>query len=147
MTLTEQMSLVDFAVATTAEPPIGWLEDVDKYKGEMIPFRDLENYVGKRIIIGMPRQSTTDYKVVKLTSYHKDCDTIYRWGSGDSESHSTCGWINKEAVAIGKCDRVGYSDDARREKENSWVSEMYCSNGRFDTYGNYPECMYRIKEA
>ena len=111
-------------------------EIVEEVKGKMIPFADLEKYIGRRILVEMPRQSATDYRVIKVTSFRKDSDNVYSY---DKSSKS-----EKERYKItGTAHRIGFTTDKRKEKENSWTSEMYCSNGRYHSYP-YPECMYEL---
>lgn len=128
----EQITLFD--VFDIADLPVGhWLteDEIDLYLGEMIPFQELKYMVGEKIIIEYPRQSATDYKVVKLTSYREEADHSYQYKDG-------------QYVVDNTYDRIGYSDDKRSHKENSWVDEIYCRNGRFGG-GNFPECMFTIK--
>lgn len=126
----EQMTMSDFL---PKELPLGWLkdEDVALYKGDIIPFERLPDYIGERIIEELPRQSAIDYRIVLVKDYLKDSDKVYRWKDGDSE-------------LIGICDRVRLSDDNRKGKANMWVSEMYCRDGRYCT-GLYPTRFYKVK--
>lgn len=129
----DQISIFDYI--QPEYPPIGKYlskEEVGRYKGEMIPFQALENYIGKKVLLELPRESSIDYKAVKITSYHRDHDKVYRWSS------------EHRAELSGYCDRIGYSDNARKEKENSWTSEMYCRNGRLEG-GIYPTCMFQLR--
>lgn len=118
--------------------PLGYLrteEDVKRYKGDQIPFRQLEQYIGRRVLYEMPRQDAVDYKVIQITSYHKECDRIYNWGIDNDE-------------LIGTCDRIGYTDDNRKLKENSWVSEHFFSDGRYhDPEARYLNTTYQIREV
>ena len=93
--MNEQM-MFSFAV----ERPLGYVEDGEKLKGKMIPFRDLKAYIGKRVLLEMPRQSAVDYKVIKITGYYQHDDF----------------------------DRVGYTDN--KKPEHAWASESYCKNGK-----------------
>ena len=129
---TEQMTLFD--IFDIADLPVGhWLtkDEINLYLGEMIPFQDLKNLIGEKIIVEYPRQSVTDYKVVVVTGYYKDHDHSWRCQDGQYVIDKTY-------------DRIGYSDDKRSHKENSWVGEIYCRNGRFDG-GAFPECMFAIR--
>lgn len=120
----EQMTMSDFL---PKELPLGWLkdEDVALYKGDIIPFERLPDYIGERIIEELPRQSAIDYRIVLVKDYLKGSDKVYRWKDGDSE-------------LIGICDRVRLSDDNRKGKANIWVSEMYCT-------ALYPTRFYKVK--
>ena len=115
----EQLTIFDFLDdAPKTELRLGYLrtqEDIERYKGDVIPFEDLDKYIGKLILCEMPRYGMTDYKVVLLTSVKKDSSEVY--GEGDEP--------------IGRCDRIGYSDDNRTHKENSWSNEYWFANGRY----------------
>ena len=105
------------------------------HKGEMIPFQKLKNYIGKRVLIEMPRESAIDYKVVMIKNYYENADHSYRYNAetGDYEMEHTY-------------DKVGFSDDKRKaHKENSWVGEIYCRNGRWEPTFAYPECFFEYK--
>lgn len=106
-------------------------EEVEAYKGDLIPFSQLIDYIEKAILMECPRQSAIDYKVVRVKRYLTDIDNVYRWKNGDSEF-------------IGTCDRVSLTDDNRKGKENMWCSEMYCRDGRYCT-SRYPTRFYTIK--
>lgn len=124
-----QMTLFDIL---PRELPLGYIKDseVETVKGEVIPFNQLANFIETKVLMECPRQSATDYRVVLIKRYLTDCDKVYRWKDGGSEQ-------------IGTCDRVGLSDDNRRGKENMWVSEMYCRDGRYCTT-DYPNRFYTI---
>ena len=108
---------------------------VDKKNvGKVIPFQRLIDYIGRKVVIGMPWQSGTAYRLVMITSYQKNADHSYRLNkkTGEYEVEHTY-------------DRIGYSDDKRRHKENAWVGEISCTNGRFKPLFEYPECFYEYK--
>lgn len=132
--MNEQISIFDFMDDAKKDLPLGYLRtdaEVKRYKGDVIPFQELEQYVGKQVLYEMPREGMTDYKVVQITSYHKGCDLVCR-ADGSDEMY---------------VDRIGYTDDNRRKKENSWVSEMFFGNGRgHDEEDRFPVLMYEIKE-
>ena len=129
--MTGQMTIFDFM--TKREPlPLGYVKNGEALKGRMIPFRDLAAYVGKRVLLEIVRESAVDYKVILVTNYYQDHDNVYCWKDG-------------KAVMMQVCDRVGYSDDNRTQKCNSWVSEMYCRNG-IGKDVMFPECMYELEE-
>ena len=121
-------------------------EIVGEIKGKMIPFADLEKYIGRRILLEMPRQSATDHMVIKVTSFRRDSDEVY----SDAEAYKgeimydLSSKSEKERFKlIGKAHRIGYTTDKKKEKENSWVSEMYCANGRYKG-DPYSENMYEL---
>lgn len=128
----EQISIFDFLDNPKDELPLGYIKkDAGQYVGKEIPFRELENYIGQKVLCEMPTQSKMWYKVVVITSYHKDCDKIY----------------GENGEQIGTCDRIGYTDDNRTRKENSWVSEHFIRNGRYhDPEYKFAECFYELKE-
>ena len=117
------------------EVPLGYLKNGEevKYKGDEIPYQQLAEYIGQRVLLESPRQSAADYKVIIVTSYHKEIDKVYEWKDGKGK-------------LIGTCDRIGFTDDNRRHKENSWLSEMYCRNGRYHRDG-YADTMYQLKRG
>ena len=115
------------------EIPLGYIRDgeVDAFKGDVIPFSQLANYIEERVLMECPRQSATDYKVVLVKKYLTDSDKVYNWRNGTSE-------------LVGTCDRVRLSDDNKRGKANMWVSEMFCKDGRYCS-DRYPRRFYTIK--
>ena len=125
-----QMTIFDIL---PKEIPLGYLkdEDVDTYKGDVIPFSQLADHIEEAVLMERPRQSAVDYKIVRVKRYLVDCDNVYRWKDGDSE-------------LIGTCDRVCLTDDNRKGKANMWCSEMYCRDGRYNR-DRYPTRFYTIK--
>lgn len=83
----------------TKELPLGYVDNGEEMKGRMIPFKELRDYIGQRILLEMPRQSAVDYKVIKVTNYYE-----------------------------GEIDTIGYTDK-KKEKENAWTRDIYCRNG------------------
>ncbi len=126
-----QISLYDIFSQDVA---LDWTDA--SHKGTMIPFQNLNDYIGKRVVIEMPRESAVDYKVVMIKSYRKNADHSYRFNKATGEY-----------VISHTYDKVGFSDDKRRFKENSWVGEIFCSNGRWKPIYAYPECFYEYKAA
>ena len=133
----EQISIFDFMDDAKKDLPLGYLRtdaEVKRYKGDVIPFQGLEKYIGKQVLCEVPTIDRSWYKVVIMTSYHKDCDEVYDYREED-------------AKLIGKCDRVGYSDDNRYRKETCWVSEHFVRNGRYhNPEDKCSECFYELKE-
>lgn len=129
----KQMTLLDLI---PMEVTVGvWLTDeqIDAFKGDVIPFRDLENYIEQKVIEELPREGAVSCRVVLIKRYLKECDKVY-------------GRVGDEVKVIGICDRVGMSDDKRRGKENMWCSEMFCEDGRWCAT-TYPARFYRLKGA
>lgn len=131
----EQLTIFDYLDKPKDELPLGYIhKDAEQYVGKEIPFRELENYIGKKVLCEVPTMDRRWYKVVIMTSYHKDCDEVYDYREDD-------------AKLIGKCDRVGFTDDNRQRKENCWVSEHFVRNGRYhNPEDKCSECFYELKE-
>ena len=110
--------------------PLGYVDE--SRKGKVIPFQELANYIGRRVVIELAWQSGVCYRVVMIKNYYKDADHTYRLNksTGEYEMEHTY-------------DKVGYSDDKKKaHKENSWVGEIHCKNGRWKPYFEYPNCFY-----
>lgn len=128
-----------------------WLEDNSKV-GKMIPFQHLKDFIERKVVIDMPRQGVDHcYKVVMIKSYQENADHTYKLKKNPKKmvSNSLLKDLSAEREDIWEIehtyDRIGYSDDkGKKHKENSWVSEIYCSNGRFKTAHLYPECFYEL---
>ena len=125
-----QMTIFDIL---PKEAKLGYIkrDDVESYKGRIITFSELANYIGSKVLMECPREGATDYKIVLVKRYLTESDKVYRWNSGESEM-------------VGTCDRVSLSDDNKRGKANMWVSEMYCRDGRYCT-ARFPHRFYAIK--
>ena len=125
-----QITLNEFL---SQDVPLTWTDA--SHKGEMIPFQKLRDYIGKRVLIEMPRQSAVDYKVVMIKNYYENADHSYRYDPATGE------YLMEHTY-----DKVGFSDDKKKaHKENSWVGEIFCRNGRWKPTGNfseYAECFY-----
>lgn len=121
--------------------PCGYISDPDLV-GEQIPFTDLRNYIGKKVV----KAYEGGYKVYKVIEYIEQSDTFYKrvrplpdtamkYGDIVNEYiHDVCG--QKEAMACYEpyftCDRVALSDKEGTDKANAWVSEAWCKDGRYD---------------
>lgn len=114
--------------------------------GKMIPFARLSEFIGKDVIMEL-NSKFVSYKVVRITSFRKDSERIYNSPNGIVGE-----WLfdnvysenNKNnCIYIGTADRIGYSDN-EKGKENAWVSEYFCTNGRYIPTTSYTECMYEI---
>lgn len=148
--ITGQITLYDIF---TQDVPLGSCEA--EHKGSMIKFQELENYIGKRVVIARPTSSHEFYSVVMITSYYKNSDRIYKLNPREIKTNGKeyPERINEFLYDINHrgsddyvvdhiCDRIGYTDDNKRFKEHLWVSEQYCSNGRWEPLDSYPECFY-----
>lgn len=137
-----QISLTDYKYKDT---PLGYIDGnkVTDYMGSEIPYNRLGEYIGKKILYSMPRQDVVDYKIIIVTSFRENCENV--WESKERNSKTTCESTTNEAYCIvGKASRIGYTDDNRKRKKNSWVSELYCSNGRYKGDAAYQSCMYEL---
>ena len=137
-----QITLVDYKYANT---PLGYIDNnkVAEYMGPEIPYDRLGEYIGKKVLYSMPRQGVVDYKIIIVTSFRKNCENV--WESKKRNSKTTCESTTNETYCIvGKASRIGYTDDNRKHKENSWVSELHCSNGRYKGDTAYQSCMYEL---
>lgn len=112
-----------------------WLtpEEVEKHKGKLIRFRDLEKYIGQVVISESKTVSLTSYKPVKILKYWHDCNHMY---SHDDEGNE----IKKPY------DKAGYSDNPRRpDKVNAWPSEPWSYGDRHpDDFSDFMTGFYEI---
>ena len=134
--------------------PCGYTEDTS-IVGSAIPFTELKNYIGKKVI----KSDGRNYKVYQVIEYFESCDTFYKRvkplpdndiGYGEIVNeyiHDVCGI--KECMSCYepafKCDRIALSDNGGKTA-NSWISEAYCSNGRFRIDNDYPYTFYEIRQ-
>ena len=143
-----QLSLFDILPKQLPlDVPCGYISDPDLV-GEQIPFTDLRNYVGKKVV----KAYEGGYKVYKVIEYIEQSDTFYKrvrplpdtamkYGEIVNEYiHDVVG--QKEAMACYDvafvCDRVALSDKEGDKKANAWISEAYCGGGRFnEVYSQY----------
>lgn len=126
------MEQLTWADILPKELELGYIknEDVSRYLGKEIRFDDLGNYIGRRVIMKMPRQSAIDYKCIYLLEILQDSDDVYEWtGSG--------------AKKVGACSRVRFTDHPRLRDVHASVSEMHCSSGRY-CRDNHPVTFYEI---
>ena len=146
--LAGQLSLYDIF---TQNVPIGFIGE--EHKGRKLKFQELEDYVGKRVVISRSTTNSEYYSVVTITSYHKNAGRTYKLkNNAERSTHGYPTRLNEYIWSLGMdkdeyapdyfYDQIGYSDDKRNCKENSWVGEIYCSNGRHEPIANYPENFY-----
>lgn len=121
--------------------PCGYIEDKDLV-GKEIPFTDLRNYIGKKVV----KTYAAGYKVYRVIEYIEESDTYYKRVRPLPESAMRYGNIVNEYVhdVVGQkeamkcydvafvCDRIALSDKEGSNKANAWISEAYCSNGRYN---------------
>ena len=153
----KQISIFDILEPIKTEIPCGYIDNIALI-GRELRFNELQTMINEKCLIAMPRAGAIDYKVVKIMGYWKDCDKVYKrvrklpenclhYGERVNEYvHDICG--QKEAMVCYEeeytCDRVGYTDSERCKTSNSWVSEMYCSNGRYKPITDYAESFYEL---
>ena len=143
-----QLSLFDILPKQLPlDVPCGYISDPDLV-GEQIPFTDLRNYVGKKVV----KAYEGGYKVCKVIEYIEQSDTFYKRVRPLPDTamkyseivneyiHDVVG--QKEAMACYDvafvCDRVALSDKDGDKKANAWISEAYCGGGRFnEVYSQY----------
>ncbi len=140
-----QISLYDFF---TQDIPLAYCEA--EHVGKMIKFQDLESYVGKRVVLSCPTSTRECYRVVLVTSYRKDSDPVWKSKTVPDDYindflHELNHSKDNDYYIDHICDRIGYTDDNRRYKENSWVGEEFCSNGRWKPIVACAECFYEYK--
>jgi len=129
--------------------PCGIISDTDLI-GEVIPFTELKNYIGKKVV----KRYEGGYKVYKVIEYMESTDTFYKRVKPLPDNTLHYGEIVNEYIhdVVGipecmacydvafKCDRVALSDKEGSNLANSWISEAYCGNGRYEVssvYYNY----------
>lgn len=114
--------------------PLGYVTNGEQIKGATIPFHELKNYIGKKVLLEMPRESAIDYKVIKVIEFFENHEKVYKWENG-------------VAVQTGTCSVIRFTDKAKHKFGNSWLSELYCKNGRIKTHYSHPECVYELRRT
>jgi len=130
--------------------PYGYIRDI-RIVGRELTFQDLKNCIGKQIVKCDSTESNQYFRVYKVIEYYEDCDTYYKRvrplppnpiGYGDivnSFIHDVVGI--KECMECYEpafiCDRVALSGNGK-DKADSWISEAYCSNGRYEPLMYFP---------
>ena len=145
----KQMSIYDFLSESTEEIKPGcYIPNLKEKVGRKIPFRELKEYIGKIVIMSLDSKFTS-FKAVKITSFWRDSERVYTTPLSDAyigeylHDHMYTKENREKCKFLGMADRIGYSDD-KRGKENSWVSEMHCNNGRYEPKGSHSECFFEI---
>ncbi len=123
-----QTTLFEYKHRNTA---LGYVldNDIGAIRGASISFDRLSDYIGKKVLLEMPRQSATDYKIIKIIRFWKDCDNCYIQNGSKFTVH-------------GKVSKVAYVDD-KKFREYS-ANELYYSNGRYAGKTSYQSCMYEL---
>lgn len=150
--MTGQISINDYL---SKDIPLGWVDD--SKIGAIIPFQNLKDYIGKRVIYRSAIGSNTDEgffnKLVLIKEYLDKSDTYYT-----IEEDGNVSFYNDYIRSISSkdkqekmkkafvCDRIAYSDDNRTKKANSWLSEAFCINGRYRiTHNSSSVCFCEYK--
>ena len=146
----EQMSIFDF-LQQEKDTSCRWLKDGDDdLIGKVIPFRELKNMIGKKVIASCGvTAGKSNYRIVLITDYYENSHKIYKRarplpptdiGYGEYVNdyiHDVCGI--KECMEcyepFMEFDSVMYSDTSRSKKGNCSISEYWCTGGRW----NYPQ--------
>ena len=108
-------------------------------KGRVIPFRELDSFLGKKVLLECEYGGTkpvTQYKVVEILHFLKDWARIQGWDD-------TTGWKSSAACV---CDHIGYTDGMCE----FYSAEVHFSNGRFEPmapWNRQPFCFYELKMA
>lgn len=139
--------------------PCGYIDDLSLI-GRELKFQELKDMIGKKCILTYATESHTWYKVIRITEYFENSDKVFRQVRDIPEGHLQYGDCINEYIhdVVGDkesmdcyeidhiCDRVGFVDQDKLKKSNSWLSEMYCSGGRWDppSYLLFSEHFYEL---
>ena len=113
----------------------GFGSEDNKYgikRGRVIPFRELKNYIGRKVIVRCSTESCDWYRVVEIHSYMPDASHSYKW---DNKL--------KDYVVEHTYDKVSYKLK-ERSKDFGIDSEIYCEDGRFGPAHDYPSRYYEM---
>ena len=131
---------ISFYDILTEKVELGFVESM--HYGTLIPFSKLRDYIGKKVVYVNGDRKTG--KVVQIMSYIIKSDTYYTKKDDEAKifyndylRSITPPDKRKEFKPALTCDRLGYTDDNRSRKENSWISEAYCYNERFPKVGGF----------
>lgn len=150
----EQLTIFDVLPAEKPKDiPCGYIEDLSLV-GKEIAFNDLKNYIGRKIV----KADGFQFKVYTMLEYYENTDTFYKRVRPLPENQMQYGEIVNEYIhdVVGikecmacyepyfTCDRVGLSDKEGSKQVNSWVSEGYCSNGRYEATGGFTYTFHEL---
>lgn len=142
-----QMTIFDIIKRTVKDIPCGYIKEEDETAlvGRELSFTELKNMIGKKCIVSATTESRRWYKVIKIIDYFEGCDKIYKQvrelpendiGYGERVNdfiHDVVGI--KDCMDCYEvdyvCDRVAYTNKDNSKKAEGWVSESWCSGGRF----------------
>lgn len=158
----QQISIFDLIEITHKDIPCGYIKEEDEsiLVGRELRFSELKDMIGKKCLVSATTESRRWYKVVKILTYKEDCDKIYKQVRELPENDIGYGeYVNEfihDVVGIKECmdcyevdytcDRVGFANNDKRKEPDGWVSESWCSGGRFKTYGT-TEAFFELLEA
>lgn len=139
-----QISLNDFL---SEKVHLGWTKETSL--GKVIPFQNLKDFIEKKVIY----KDALGQKVVIIKNYFSKSDTFYSYGEAgttklfnDYIAKLQSSAIQKKLKVAFVCDRIAYTDDDRTRKTNSWLSEAFCTNGRYQvTHDASSVCFYEYK--
>ena len=143
----QQMTIFDLLSNRTS---CRWLKaGDDDLIGEVIPFRELKNRIGEKVIVGSLSGSGGNYRIVRITDYRENSHKIYKrarplppndigYGEYVNEYiHDVCGI--KECMdcydLFMLVDSVVFSDNDKHKNGNCFISEYWCAGGKW----NYPQ--------
>ena len=153
----EQMSIFDFL--QPKDTSCRWLKDGDDYLiGKVIPFRELKNMIGKKVIVSSTNGKGSNYRIVQITGYYENLCKIYKRarplppsdiGYGEYVNdfvHDICGI--KECMdcydLFMEFDSVSYSDVDKRKKGNCSLNEYWCTGGRWNMPTSFIETFHEL---
>lgn len=148
----KQISIFDILAPDEPKPDepktitYGYIKDF-RIVGQELTFQDLKNYIRKPVVECKSTESNQYFRVYKVVEYYEDCDTYYKRVRPLPPNQIGYGEIVNSYIhdVIGipecmecyepafTCDRVALSSNGK-DKADSWISEAYCANGRFDCY-------------
>lgn len=156
----KQITIFDLFQSKDTEIPCGYLKEEQYYLiGKEIPFVQLKDLIGHKVVNSVITESHTWYKVYKVIDYFENSDKYYKQVRELPDNSFKYGEIVNDYIhdVVGikecmecyeldfTCDRIALSDSNLNNKANAWVSEANCSNGRFEYSGlPYPETFYEL---
>ena len=155
----KQITIFDIIPETTRYIPCGYIDDMALI-GPELRFNELKNMVGKKCIICSSRQSGRDYAVIRIIKYFENSDKVYKRvrdlpdnqiGYGEFVNdyiHDVVGikeCMNSYEIAY-ICDRVAFTRKENNKEADNWLSEMYCSNGRYNPINEYANTFYELRD-
>lgn len=153
----KQVTIFDIIGETEPKPiakdiPCGYIRDF-RVIGRELEFQELKDFIGKKIVCAKVNESNQYFRVYRVIKYIENSDTYYKRVRPLPENQIQYGEIVndyihdivgiKECMACYEpfvtCDRVALSDKDTGSEPNSWISEAYCANGRYELFAEYEE--------